>query len=375
MRKKYPNWYIWDHTRLWNSPRSVQVGSFGELWVPGNSRIIHYKSFSKSLQASLGKLSTDLEYRLEKEKQIEDLKSAFEKELGEYFREARTDQLTQLSNRRAMVEYMYRESKAINNQNQPKKYHIATIDLDFFKRVNDTWGHALWDSVLKQFTGVLIDILEQKGIKAYRTGWEEFTIIWNSDTAWSDILDAIQAAIANDQVELGDTADEVKKTKEEIKSNIIKYATLSVKRKKARMEIMNDSALNSDQKDQACERYDRENPLPTPPMKCTEGFNSIKYTASIGYTEIEISPREKIEDVLIQFNAWWKLSDGASYDAKRAWRNNIKKRTSLEGLPSEGRVRDVPIDEKTPTSDEIRSQLWFLGFTNDQIDKIFQMEV
>ena len=69
------------------------------------------------------------------------------------------------------------------------------------------------------------------------------------------------------------------------------------------MEIMNDSALNSDQKDQACERYDRENPLPTPPMKCTEGFNSIKYTASIGYTEIEISPREKIEDVLIQFNA------------------------------------------------------------------------
>lgn len=116
----------------------MQVGSFGELWVPGNSRIIHYKSFSKSLQASLEKLSTDLEYRLEKEKQIEDLKSAFEKELGEYFREARTDQLTQLSNRRAMVEYMYRESQAINNQNQPKKYHIATIDLDFFKRVNDT---------------------------------------------------------------------------------------------------------------------------------------------------------------------------------------------------------------------------------------------
>ena len=374
MRKKYPNWYIWDHTRLWNSPQSAQVGSFGELWVPGNSRIIHYKSFSKSLQASLEKLSTDLEYRLEKEKQIEDLKSAFEKELGEYFREARTDQLTQLSNRRAMVEYMYRESQAINNQNQPKKYHIATIDLDFFKRVNDTWGHALWDRVLKQFTKVLIDILEQKGIKAYRTGWEEFTIIWNSDTAWSEILDAIQAAIANDQVDLGDTTEEIQKTKEEIKSNIIKYATLSVTRKKARMEIMN-GALNSDQKDQACERYDTENPLPTPPMKCTEGFNSIKYTASIGFAEIEISPKENIADVLTQFNAWWKLSDGASYDAKRAWRNNIQQRKNLEGLPDDGgRLRDLPIPEKIPTSNEIENQLRILGFTDNQINEILEGE-
>ena len=102
---------------------------------------------------------------------------------------------------------------------------------------------------------------------------------------------------------MGNSDEEISKTKDEIKTYIRKYAELSVRRKKKRTQIRDDSALDSDQKDRACEVYDMENPLPTPPMKCTEGFNSIKYTASIGFAEIEISPREKIEDVLDQFNA------------------------------------------------------------------------
>ncbi len=66
---------------------------------------------------------------------------------------------------------------------------------------------------------------------------------------------------------------------------------------------MEDGNLDTSKKDQAFEQYDTENPLPTPPMKCTEGLDSIRYTVSIGFTEVEISPMEHLADTLAQFNA------------------------------------------------------------------------
>ena len=74
--------------------------------VPLDSRITRYLHFASTLSNSLEKLSKELDYRLEKEQQIEDLKSAFEERLGQYITEAYTDALTGISNRRAMVNYM-----------------------------------------------------------------------------------------------------------------------------------------------------------------------------------------------------------------------------------------------------------------------------
>ena len=49
IRGHCPNWYIWDHMRLWDSPRSVPIGWFGELLVPLDSRITRYGHFVSSL--------------------------------------------------------------------------------------------------------------------------------------------------------------------------------------------------------------------------------------------------------------------------------------------------------------------------------------
>jgi diguanylate cyclase len=50
------------------------------------------------------------------------------------------------------------------------------IDIDFFKRVNDTYGHSAGDMVLKQLSGILISSCRSFDIVS-RKGGEEFTVI------------------------------------------------------------------------------------------------------------------------------------------------------------------------------------------------------
>jgi diguanylate cyclase (GGDEF)-like protein len=82
-----------------------------------------------------------------------------------------TDPLTGLSNRRFLENYI---SSHLENKNF--FYSVLMIDIDFFKKINDTYGHDMGDKVLKKLSEVLIRNI--KGIDvACRYGGEEFTII------------------------------------------------------------------------------------------------------------------------------------------------------------------------------------------------------
>lgn len=59
------------------------------------------------------------------------------------------DHLTQISNRRHMDEVLEREVLAARRSGEPLSFALA--DLDHFKRLNDTHGHAVGDAVLKHF--------------------------------------------------------------------------------------------------------------------------------------------------------------------------------------------------------------------------------
>ncbi len=82
-------------------------------------------------------------------------------------RRADTDELTQLANRRALRRAM----------DGPDARHSALImlDLDFFKRVNDTLGHPAGDAALKHFAHLLRSEL-RSGDVAARLGGEEFAV-------------------------------------------------------------------------------------------------------------------------------------------------------------------------------------------------------
>ncbi|MFA7323919.1 MAG: diguanylate cyclase [Candidatus Nanopelagicales bacterium] len=92
----------------------------------------------------------------------------------EHFRETRrsaelslaahTDPLTNLSNRRALDE-----------QTPQGAYSVMSLDLDYFKLVNDTYGHEAGDVVLKRVADVLRSSVRD-GDSLYRIGGEEFLV-------------------------------------------------------------------------------------------------------------------------------------------------------------------------------------------------------
>ena len=81
------------------------------------------------------------------------------------------DPLTKLYNRRAMVEYL-------NELTRKKAWcNIAIGDIDFFKKVNDTYGHEAGDAVLVHVAGLLSDCMENQG-RVCRWGGEEFLLVF-----------------------------------------------------------------------------------------------------------------------------------------------------------------------------------------------------
>lgn len=90
-----------------------------------------------------------------------------------------TDPLTKLGNRR-YVNAMLEKIKARSFETgQP--YSLAIADIDFFKKVNDTYGHNAGDEVLKAVAGVMKKMMQGKGFAA-RWGGEEFILVFDKMT-------------------------------------------------------------------------------------------------------------------------------------------------------------------------------------------------
>jgi diguanylate cyclase (GGDEF)-like protein len=83
------------------------------------------------------------------------------------FKMAFNDELTGLPARRAMNEYLLKVGR---------RYTVAMVDVDHFKKVNDTHGHDVGDQVLKMVATCLRRVTG--GGRAYRYGGEEFAIIF-----------------------------------------------------------------------------------------------------------------------------------------------------------------------------------------------------
>lgn len=94
-------------------------------------------------------------------------------ELDEYKRIANTDPLTRLANRRAFDEAMGQIYATAESANY---YALMLVDIDHFKRVNDTFGHPVGDRVLAIVANIMRRSLRSDVFIA-RTGGEEFAIV------------------------------------------------------------------------------------------------------------------------------------------------------------------------------------------------------
>lgn len=84
------------------------------------------------------------------------------------------DQLTQVYNRASFYEFAKKQVAKRNRNN--KKLSIAMIDIDFFKKVNDTFGHSAGDLTLKQLAKIVLGSIRTSDIFA-RFGGEEFILL------------------------------------------------------------------------------------------------------------------------------------------------------------------------------------------------------
>ena len=101
---------------------------------------------------------------------------------------ATTDQLTQLMNRRAV---MARLDEIVEQYFAEEiSFGMLLLDIDFFKKVNDTYGHNGGDAVLTQFAECLKNVMRSTDVIG-RMGGEEFiAIVQNTSPRFSQYLRA-----------------------------------------------------------------------------------------------------------------------------------------------------------------------------------------
>jgi diguanylate cyclase (GGDEF)-like protein len=84
------------------------------------------------------------------------------------------DELTGLYNRRHVMELMHKEGQRVERSGRPMS--IALLDIDHFKRINDSCGHAQGDEVLKAFALAVGASLRDTDVLG-RWGGEEFMVM------------------------------------------------------------------------------------------------------------------------------------------------------------------------------------------------------
>lgn len=115
-------------------------------------------------------------------------------------KQANTDALTGLFNRRKAMEYL------TDNQARKIGFSLCICDIDFFKRVNDNYGHDTGDEVLKSIAKVFMEETKKEDFVA-RWGGEEFLLVFpgcNGDEAYIKI-EQIRRKVKAIRVKKGDT--------------------------------------------------------------------------------------------------------------------------------------------------------------------------
>lgn len=115
-----------------------------------------------------------------------------------------TDGLTKLHNHRYFQDHLTREIKRVSRTKQPLS--LILLDIDDFKLLNDTHGHAAGDEVLVSLASIMNDSARESDLIA-RYGGEEFVILMlNTDLAGAvHLAEKIRMTVESTRLIIGDT--------------------------------------------------------------------------------------------------------------------------------------------------------------------------
>ncbi|WP_197478875.1 sensor domain-containing diguanylate cyclase [Marinomonas atlantica] len=210
--------FIWAFDRFLAAPLKELMSQVDEVQSSQNiSKRIHLSNtegyelnqLQRHMNRMLSAMSTDRQNLLDDEqakrdwleeavaKRTEDLQ-ILNKKL-KYL--ATRDSLTDVLNRGSFFEAA--QQRLLLSQQQTSTASFILLDLDFFKRINDTYGHFIGDKVLIQFTQILQSFLKESDLLG-RVGGEEFAIFLPDtklDAAFQ-LADEIRRAISETTLEI-----------------------------------------------------------------------------------------------------------------------------------------------------------------------------
>ena len=134
--------------------------------------------------------------------------SRLREHLEQVRRDAMTDALTNLANRKAFDEHL--ETACAQAETVGQALTLAVLDIDHFKRFNDTWGHQTGDQVLRYVASVMGRVAKAPRIAA-RYGGEEFALIFPKENRVQveAALESIRKEIASRSLRRRSTDDDL----------------------------------------------------------------------------------------------------------------------------------------------------------------------
>lgn len=96
--------------------------------------------------------------------------SLYIEDLSEVYQASNFDPLTKLQNRRKLNQLL------LSLENSGEECCIGILDIDYFKKFNDTYGHAVGDRVLR-FVADYLRQIESSNARIFRFGGEEMVIV------------------------------------------------------------------------------------------------------------------------------------------------------------------------------------------------------
>jgi len=155
-------------------------------------RLEHSLPLAEAAVVALTQLCAPLEVALEREI----LMRALEGQRARFHELATHDPLTGLSNRLALNESV-RQIFALHDRHELAAVALTAFDIDHFKAVNDNYGHAAGDEVLRKVAQTLGRSVRTSDVAA-RTGGEEFAVyhVLTSEESAADLADRVRSTVA-----------------------------------------------------------------------------------------------------------------------------------------------------------------------------------
>ncbi|CAM3903959.1 sensor domain-containing diguanylate cyclase [Tsukamurella ocularis] len=178
------NRHMRGETAEYHCEHRIRTRSGHYLWVRGRGRVIE-RADDGTIVRIIGS-QTDITAEVAERRALQDAAE-------ELVRLAEIDELTGIANRRGFARAL--DAALRDATESGDTVHLALIDVDGFKRYNDTHGHVVGDAVLRDLAAVIARIPSRRGEVAARYGGDELALLLVGEVDLATVLESARRDI------------------------------------------------------------------------------------------------------------------------------------------------------------------------------------